>query len=360
VLTRRALNRALLSRQRLLERARLSLGAAIEHLVGLQAQIPNSPYIGLWTRLERFELEDLARAIAARRAVRGPLMRTTLHLVTARDFLKLRPVVQPALDRALQSNFARRLAGMNVSAIAASGRKLLEKDPLTGAEIGARLKESWPRGDARSLAYAVQYLTPLVQVPPRGLWGKSGRATWALAEAWLGRPMRRATSADSVILRYLGAFGPATVKDMRVWSGLPGLTEVAERLRPRLRTFRNEAGQELFDLPDAPRPDPDTPAPPRFLPFYDNALLSHADRSRIIPDGPLKIFTNEGLLVGTVLIDGFLGARWKVVSTPTKALLTIETCTRLRPRDRVALAEEGARLIAFFARELDDHDVRFA
>jgi hypothetical protein len=360
VLTRRALNRALLSRQLLLERAGLSVAAAIEHLVGLQAQIPNSPYIGLWTRLDRFELEVLARSITARRVVRGPLMRTTLHLVTARDFLKLRPVVQPALDRALQSNFARRLAGMDVGAIAASGAKLLRQEPLTGAEIGARLRQRWPLGEARALAYAVQYLTPLVQVPPRGLWGQSARATWALAEAWLGRPLPRVGSAGSVILRYLGAFGPATVKDIRVWSGLPGLTEMVERLRPRLRTFRNEAGQELFDLPDAPRPDPDTPAPPRFLPFYDNALLSHADRSRIIPDGPLKIFTSEGLLVGTVLIDGFLAARWKVVSRGTNATLTIEPFKRLRARDRIAVAEEGARLLAFFMEDVDGHDVRFA
>jgi hypothetical protein len=164
-----------------------------------------------------------------------------------------------------------------------------------------------------------------------------------------------------MVLRYLAAFGPATVPDIRAWSGVPGLREVVERLRRRLRTFRDERGDELFDLPEAPRPDPDTPAPPRFLPYYDNVALSHADRARIIAEGRGgQLFTSEGLLVGTVLIDGFVGGRWRIVRDRGKAILTIEPFERLRRQDRAPLAEEGARLLAFAVPDARTHDVRLA
>jgi hypothetical protein len=328
--------------------------------VGLQAQIPNSPYIGLWTRLEGFRPDDLARLITERRAVRIPLMRSTLHLVTARDCLALRPLVQPVLARCLNGTFGRRLAGMNTRTIAAAGRTLLEERPRTGAELGRLLHERWPDQDARILAYAVQYLEPLVQVPPRGVWGASGQATWTTVEAWLERRLAAKPSPERMVTRYLGAFGPATVRDMQVWSGVTGLREVTERLRPRLGTFRNELGVELFDLPDAPRLDPDCPAPPRFLPFYENALLSYVDRTRFIPHGPrAQAFTSAGLLVGTALVDGFVGARWKVVRDARKATLIIESFGALRKQEKAALAEEGRRLLAFAAEDRAG-DIQFA
>jgi winged helix DNA-binding protein len=328
--------------------------------VGLQAQIPNSPYIGLWTRLAGFRPDDLARLITKRRVVRVPLMRGTIHLVTARDCLALRPLVQPVLERALKGSFGRQLAGMDTRAIAAAGRELLEEQPRTGAALGALLQKRWPDRDTRSLAYAVQYLEALVQVPPRGVWGASGQATWTTVEAWLNHRLASKPSPDRMVMRYLAAFGPATARDMRAWSGVTRLREAAERLRPRLRTFRNEHGLELFDLPRAPRPSPDTAAPPRFLPFYENALLSYADRSRFIPHGPRgQVFTSEGMLVGTVLIDGFLGARWKISRDRGKATLLIEPFQRLRKQDRDALAGEGARLVAFAAADAQTRDVRF-
>ena len=352
VLGVRALNRALLARQMLLRRSKLSAAKAIEHLVGMQAQIPNSPYIGLWTRLDGFAPDELSRLITERRAVRGPLMRATLHLVTARDYLALRPLVQPVMERCLNGSFGRHLAGTNTVAVAAAGRSLLEKHPRTGAELGALLHERWPDRDARALGYAVQYLSSLLQMPPRGVWGTTGPTTWTTAEAWLGRPLATEPSPDKMVMRYLAAFGPAAVADIRAWSGVPGLREVTERLRPRLRTFRDERGDELFDLPDAPRPGPDTPAPPRFLPFYDNIALGHADRSRIIADGlGARLYTSEGLLMGTVLLDGFIGGRWKVVRERGRATLFVEPFARLRKADRAALAEEGARLVAFAAAE---------
>ena len=198
-------------------------------------------------------------------------------------------------------------------------------------------------------------------MPPRGVWGASAHATWTTAEAWLGRPLEANPSPDEMITRYLAAFGPASAADMRAWSGLTGLREVVERLRPRLRAFQDEHGHELFDLPDAPRPDPDTEAPPRFLPFYDNVLLSHADRTRIIAKGRgAQLFPADGLLVGPVLIDGFVGARWKVAREGGKAILIVEPFGRLRRQDRAALADDGRRLLLFAAADARTNEVRLA
>lgn len=270
VLGTRALNRTLLERQMLLRRRKLSAEGTIEHLVGMQAQARDPPYIGLWTRLEGFRPDELSRLIENRWVVRIALMRNTVHLVTARDCLALRPLVQPIIDRGLRANRAHRVAieGVDTEELAAVGRDLLEERPCTAKELGVLLGKRWPGRDPATLARAIRHLLPLVQVPPRGIWRKGGQATHTTAEAWLGRPLDPDPSLEEMVLRYLGAFGPATVKDAQTWSGLSGLGEVFERLRPRLLSLRDEQGKELFDLPDAPRPDPDTPAPPRFLPRF--------------------------------------------------------------------------------------------
>jgi hypothetical protein len=169
--------------------------------------------------------------------------------------------------------------------VAAAARALVEEQPRTLSTLARLLDERFPGRDAFALGQAIRAWVPLVQVPPRGVWGKSGCAAHTSVEGWLGRVPSLGFSLEDLILRYLAAFGPGTVKDVQTWSGLTRLREVIERLRPRLVTFRDEHGAELFDLPDAPRPDPDTPAPPRFLYDYDNLLLSHADRSRVITDG---------------------------------------------------------------------------
>jgi hypothetical protein len=360
VLSRRALNRALLERQLLLQRSTMPVPAAVEHLVGLQAQVPNTPYIGLWTRLEGFNAEYLAQLIKDRRAVRIALMRGTIHLVMQRDCLALRPVVQPIMDRSLKSGaFSRSNMGIEFQALAAAGRAIVEEKPRTLAEIGKLLQERWPDRDATALAYAIRDMLPLVQVPPRGIWGLSGKAISTTAENWLGRSLAADQSPDEMILRYLGAFGPATVSDMQKWSGLTRLREVAEGLRPRLRTFRDDLGNELFDLPDAPLPHPDTPAPPRFLPEFDNVLLSHSDRNRIIPDEHRwGVFTNNGLILGTVLVDGFVRGTWKITRQRGTAALAIHPFTRLAKQERAALVEEGARLLAFAAPEAPNHDIQ--
>ena len=352
VLNTRALNRALLARQLLLDRVAAPAAETIEHLVGMQAQVPTDPYIALWSRLAAFRPGELEELVRERKAVRGPLMRTTLHLATADDFLALRPVMQPVLERGFMtgSPFGRRLTGMDIDALLAYGREVVEERPRTTAELGMLLHERWPDRDATALSYAVRYLVPVIQVPPRGLWETSSQAAWTTVESWLGRPLSPEPSTETVVLRYLAAFGPASVMDIQAWSWLTRLRSVVEDLRPRLRTFRDEAGKELFDLPDAPRPSPDTPAPVRFLPQFDNLLLSHADRSRVVRDAfRQRLLSNGNQTFGTVLVDGFVAATWKLLRGKGPATLRITPLEPLGTADAAAVETEGARLLAMVA-----------
>ena len=338
----------------MLARSDLPAKDAIERLVGMQAQEPLDPYIGLWTRLEGFRADDLASLITKRRAVRMGLMRATVHLVTARDALAMWPVVRSVFERVFASargdvgvpTYTSRLDGVQMKTLLRAGRKLIEESPRTAAELRPLLKKRWPKHDAEALAAAVHFLLPLVQVPPRGLWGKSGQARHTSLESWLGKDPGSDDSPDKLMVRYLRAFGPATVADARNWSRLSGLREVFERLRPRLRTFRDEMGRELFDVPDGALPDPETPAPPRFLPQYDNVFLGHEDRSRIVRDDFKRSPWIEGNF-GTVLVDGFIGALWKVVRKGGTATLQIEPVSAVGPKNMDAVALEGTRLLAF-------------
>jgi hypothetical protein len=349
VLSTRALNRALLARQGLLDRLTLHLPEALEQLVGLQAQVPNAPYYGLWTRLQRFAIDDLAELLVTRQAVRMVLMRSTVHLVTARDALFLRPLVAPMLERQLftGSPWGRALEGIDIEALVATGRGLLEQEPRTNPELARFLVARFPGRDGESMAQGLRNLLPLVQLPPRGIWGVGGVPTLTTVESWIGAPVSADATPDALVIRYLAAFGPASVKDAQTWCGLTRLGAVFERLRPELLAFRDEQGRELFDLPDAPRPDPATPAPPRFLPEYDNALVSHADRTRIIaPEHRERVFTK-----GTVLLDGFVRGTWKLTARRRTATLAIDPFRRLSKRDQTGLRREGERLLAFAAPE---------
>jgi hypothetical protein len=351
VLTDRALNRALLERQLLTRRAPLPAWAAIEQLVAMQAQVPLAPYVGLWSRLESFPQAELSHALIERQAVRLPAMRATLHLMTARDALAFRPVVQPVLERSFDrgSPFGRLIAGVDRQALLDTARQLVEERPRTRAELMRLLGPMFPDHDPTALAYALTYLVPVVQVPPRGVWGQSAQATWTTLEAWLGvDPLQPTPGAlEHLVLRYLAASGPASVSDFRAWSGLAIAADVLSALRPRLQSFRaRERGPELFDLPDAPRPDADAPVPPRFLPEFDNVLIAHANRLRIVPLAHLG-WVNRHLGRPMLLVDGFVAGSWRLVSEGGTATLRIETFHPLSKPDRTAVSTEAARLLVF-------------
>jgi len=364
VLSRRALNRATLERQLLLRRARMPALDAVEHLVGLQAQVPLNPYTALWSRLERFRPDELAELLVERRVVRTVVMRATIHLVSADDCLLLRPLVQPVLTAELSRHrdFSPALRGIDLDPVLAFARSLFAARPRTGGELRAALAERFPRDDAAALAYACRCLLALVQVPPRGVWGRTAQVSSTTAQAWLGRELAAGPSLENVVLRYVAAFGPAAVADVATWSRLTGLRAVVERLRPRLRTFRDERGRELFDLPDAPRPDPNTPAPPRFLPEYDNVLLSHGDRSRFHSTAErLQASGVTGPVHGAVLSDGFLCGSWRLDRDRDTggATLVVTQLGRLSKRATAAVGAEGRRFLRFAAAEAGGHDVRF-
>jgi hypothetical protein len=360
VLSLRALNRATLERQMLLRRWQLPMMEAIERLVGLQAQTPHSWYHGLWARLEDFQPERLAELLINRQVVRIALMRSTIHLVSVRDCLALRPLVQPVIERSTKGSFGRQWVGLDIEAVVAAGRALVEQQPLTFSELGKLLAVQWPDRDAAALAQVIRAWLPLVQVPPRGVWEKSGQARHTTVESWLGQSLVSEPSVDEMVLRYLAAFGPATVKDVQAWCGLTRISGVIERHRSRLAVFQDENGNELFDLPDAPRPDPDTPAPPRFLYDYDNLLLSHADRTRIITDKyHHQGFTMDGPMPCIVLIDGFTNGTWQITRQRRSATLTIQPFKRLSKKDTTVLTEEGARLLRFAAADAEQQDIQF-
>ncbi len=357
VMGARALNRATLARQLLLTRSPMAAKDAVAHLLGLQAQNVKPPYHALAARLDGFVPEDLSRLMADREAVRIVTMRSTIHTHTADDCLTLRPLVQPARDREL-TYFRKGLAGVDLDRLTVLARDLVEAEPRTMKQLREALLVEWPDADPQSLSVAARCRLPLVQVTPRGLWGRSGQVALTTAEHWLGRTAEQADPAellDTTVLRYLAAFGPASVKDMQTWAGLTRLRDAFERLRPRLLTFRDEHGTELFDLPDAPRPDQDTPAPPRFLPEFDNLLLSHADRTRVVP-ADLKGRTWSGNQAHRVLlVDGFLAGLWHF----TDRTLTVEPFGTFTKDQRAAVVEEGERMVAVL-HEGTAYDIRFA
>jgi len=347
VLGRRALNRALLARQMLLSRHRLPALDAIERLAGMQSQAPNPPYVGLWSRLDEFDFGELAGLMRARQVVRTVLMRRTLHLVSARDALAVRPLIQPIIDGYVRTARGGAIKAVDVGPVREAVRRFCEEEPRTDKEIRAFLAERWPGEDAELLAWAVRVLLPLVQVPPRGIWGESGLARSTTLESWVGRPLEADPPVDALVSRYLAAFGPATVRDVQHWSGLTRLGEVMERLAPGLVTFTGEDGRVLYDVPEAPRPDPGTPAPVRYVPDFDNLLLSHADRARIITEEHRgRVFTVNGIIRATVLVDGFVHGMWKIEKKRDAATLRVALFGPVSGADRDALAEEGGRLLA--------------
>ena len=353
-----ALNRALLERQLLLRRRPMPVAEAIEHLVGMQAQEPQAPYVGLWSRVEGFRAEDLATMVESRSAVRGTLMRATLHLATADDFPRLRAATQPVVERAFWrgSPFGRALGDADVDAVLAAGRELIGSQPRSRSELRPLLEERFPGVDVDALTYAVTYLVPSVQVPPRGVWGRSGPARLTTVESALGAPIADDPDIGEVLLRYLAAFGPATVQDIAAWSGWTGVAAVVNGLRPRLVTFEDEHGRQLFDVPGAPLPDPSTPAPVRFLPPFDNVLVAHSDRTRVVPDHYRQVVT-ANLGRPALLVDGFVRGWARAGGDGT---LAVELYDEVDAAQRAAIEDEGRALLRFVAAGAAEHRVVIA
>ncbi|MBD0709446.1 MULTISPECIES: winged helix DNA-binding domain-containing protein [unclassified Streptomyces] len=375
VLGTRALNRATLHRQLLLERAPMGAAEAVERLVGLQAQNPKPPYYALAARLEGFRPEELSALMESRAVARIVTLRSTVHTHTARDAVALRRLAQTgAVDRELAVFVSRGgLDGVGLDRLAARSRALVEERPRTPKELREELLKEWPEADPQSLSVAARCLLPLVQVTPRGLWRRSGQVSLTTTDRWFdapGRaaaerdaavpaPEREAAGLDDTVLRYLAAFGPASVRDMQTWCGLTGLSTAFERLRPRLLVFRSERGTELFDLPEAPRPDEDTPAPPRFLPEYDNALLSHADRSRVVGAEHRSRTWKGNQPYRVFLADGFLGGIWHLEETRQRTTLSIEPFVPVGRALRAALLAEAERTLRLTNPEGIPYDIRF-
>jgi hypothetical protein len=350
VLGARALGRATLARQLLLDRADLPTLDAVTHLCGLQAQEPQEPFVGLWSRLHAFAPETLSGLLRDRRVVRTHLMRRTVHLVTSADALAWRSRHDAMLRQKVLGVYRRDLDGVDLDELAAAGEKALaDGTPRALGEFGRELADRFPGPGFRPLGEAViGALVPVVQLPPRGLWRSAGGARYVPMAAWLGREIDPLApdGADPVgevlVRRYLAAFGPAATADLRAWCGLAGLPRAVAALRDELVAFRDERGRELLDLPGAPRPDPDTPAPVRFLPAFDNAILGYDDRSRII-DPAHRLLSVAGERV--VLVDGRVAATWTVDA----GTVSVTPLRRFSRADRTAVAEEGGRLAEFLS-----------
>ncbi|MET0726928.1 MAG: winged helix DNA-binding domain-containing protein [Acidimicrobiales bacterium] len=355
----RTLGRTLLARQHLLARTERSVNEVLTHLVGLQAQVPRDPYLALWSRVAGFvpahlEARYLDRSVARIVAIRG-----TIHLLTADDVVGLRNLFQPVLDQEMRrhSEYKAALGGLDLAPVTGFGEKVLAT-PHSVAQMKTALAERFPQHDAGALALACRNTVPLVQVPPRGLWSRTAQVTYVTASEWLGRPVDPRPSLEEALRRYLAAFGPATVADMTTWSRLTGLREVVEGMRPTLRTWTDEDGRELFDVPDGVLVDPDTPAPVRFLPEYDNVLLSHADRRRVIPADHPGLRSDDELGVGSVLVDGSMQATWRVDRTKRRSpTVTIRHRAGLAKRRQASVLAEAHRALPILAHDADEADV---
>jgi hypothetical protein len=359
LLTRRRLNRATLARQMLLQRERVPAVEAVERLCGMQSQEPRPPFPGLWTRLLGFCRQDLHRALHDRTIVRGTLMRGTLHMMSAADYATHRMTLQPMLTRSL-ALLGPRAEGLEADEVLAVARALLGETPRTFGELRAALVELFPGVNDRALGFTVRMRLPLVMIPTEDRWGFPADARFGLAESWLGTPLSDEANLESLILRYLAAFGPATAADVQQWSGLQAIKPVLESLRPRLALFRDERGRSLFDLPDAPRPTEEIPAPPRFLPEFDNLVLSHADRTRVLADEHRAFIlgAKNGRIPATFLVDGWVAGTWRVARKKQAATLAITPFATLPKRAAAALAEEGEDLLRFLEDEAVSFEVR--
>jgi hypothetical protein len=350
VLDDRALNRATLARQSLLEPADTPALDTVARLGGMQAQEPQEPFVGLWSRMRSFAPAELSDLLTERRAVRVHLMRRTVHLVTAEDALAWRSRFGPMLRQKVMGVYRDDLRDVDLDELAQAGLAVMsDGQPRTAAELVAAVAHRWPETGRRPLGeMLVSALVPVVQAPPRGLWRAKGGVRNVLLSAWLGceadppAPEGSDPVGRALVRRYLAAYGPATSTDLRSWCGLAGLPAAVSAVREELVSFRDQRGRELLDLPEAPRPDPGTAAPVRFLPAFDNAVLGYHFRDRIIDDG------HRGLSVAgerLVLVDGRVAAVWRTED----GVVAVSPLRPLSDGDRAEVAEQAGRLALFLS-----------
>ena len=345
VMSGRAVNRATLARQLLLERADVSAVDVVERLVGMQGQEPKHPYVGLWSRIDGFAEEDLDRAVEAREVVRATMFRGTLHLVTAADYLRFRKTVSPVLEAGMKV-LGDRGAGLEPAKVVTAAKKLLAKEPLTFTEVRDALQKQFPDVNERALGFCTRMLVPLVMYPTDARWSWSANARFTPAEDWIGGKLHTRAEPQELVTRYLQAFGPATPADFQTWSGLQKAKPLFDELE--LETFTDEAGKTLYDVPDGPRPDPDTPAPVRFLPEFDNILLSHAKRERIIADEHKPaVYTKNLRVKATYTVDGLVAGLWTAEKKRGVATLTVTPFVRTLKKTLTELEREGTALLRF-------------
>lgn len=360
ILTLREINRATLARQLLLERSTMTAPAAIERLVGIQAQLASAPYVGLWTRIKDFKRDDLAGAIESHQVVKATLMRATLHLVTAQDYRRFRTAINPVLEGAAES-IAKNRTPIDKERVLKVAHDFIAEKPRTFAEISTMLSTEMPDSDVGAMRYTVRTHIPMVQVPVTTGWSYPGTPAFTLADSWLGQSIDPEDHTRELVLRYLAAFGPATIADVQTWSflKLADLKVIFESLKPELVVYRDEK-KELFDVPDAPVPDAGTHAPVRFLPEFDNILLSHKVRTRVVADEHRKKVYLPGLRVAaTILVDGFVGAVWKVEKTKGTATLLVEPLVSISKPVQNEISAEAEQLLRFIEPAAKSHAVKW-
>lgn len=353
LVSNRVLNRTLLARQHLLERSTLTTSQMCDHLVGLQAQDVPPPFVGLWSRIADFDPATVSTGLEDRSLVRITLMRGTIHLVTPPDALRIAPHIQPELEKApfrKGFNFGA-MVGLDSEEVRANGEAVLGDEPMSAADMRAEAARRYPDRDAGAVLQAWLYQLPVLQTPPRGRWRDNSRPVWSRVEPWLSAPLDPTYPVSELILRYLRAFGPAGTMDMQAWSRLPAMKQAVTDLGDRVRTYTDDRGRTLYDAADLELADPDLPAPVRLLGWYDNALLSHKDRSRIVGDTsapPLRAFATN---VSSILIDGFLAGVYKIFVKAGIAHLRVSPTREWTKTEAAQVEQEAAALLAFLEPE---------
>jgi hypothetical protein len=361
ILSLREINRATLARQLLLERVTLSPTAAVEQLVGMQAQLSSAPFVGLWTRLKGYKRADLVEAIEKREVIKVTLMRATLHLVSARDYLHFRTTFNPVLEGAAET-ITKNRTPIDKERVLKVAHDFIAEKPRTFAEISAMLSAEMPDSDVGAMRYTVRTHIPMVQVPIATGWSYPGTPAFTLADEWLGKAIPEQEQLHDLVLRYLAAFGPATAADIQTWSylPLPVIKEALENLRPQLTVYKDEKMKELFDVAGAPVPEGDVPAPIRFLPEFDNILLSHKVRTRVVADEHRKkVYLPALRVAATILVDGFVGAVWKVEKAKGVATLNIEPFASLTKAQRQEAEAEAEPLVRFIEPDAKSYAVKW-